>query len=304
MATLKQALDLIAKANREHLYLQLWGSVACEYHSPSWNKLGFHHEHVDADFMAKPAQKPEFIRFMQDQGFTVAIDHVDEHIMEFEGPEFWVEVIFGHMLDDETGPVEVTVPLENMVWRCLYGLGRVYEAYQPYGRSREAYEHMLTRPQDLAALLIDHEIVEESNDPDTVSLKHLTPILQAWYDTRKLRIEKQGENIWARTRETLIHRKYHELTLNQLQNIPPPDWILTKHENRQLTHSTQLLTRLLHQINQQPEINATQAQIIFALQGIPYEWNVNKTCPACHNNPQIELALISPGIEPQKLQAR
>ena len=155
------------QAQDRGLTLRLWGSLAIEYHSPSFRRLGLHETHVDVDFAGKASERNAALDIFGSLGFgepdwrnrgSLGAGWV---LLKNERQQ-QVEIAFVHTLDSSIlERSAVTLPIEYLLWRSLVGV----------------IEPGSTRVWDLAALLLDHPLVESARTEEEIRLERLRPLL-------------------------------------------------------------------------------------------------------------------------------
>ena len=146
---LASALEILQAADREHVDLRLWGSMAVEFQSPSFRRLGFHEEHWDMDFAARPGQRSVVLNLFNSLGF-----HNGKVVYRGLNGAGWiflkndlgelVEVCLTHALDEGMLREDaVTVPLWLIAMRLL---------------ADPITSQTIYRADDTIAFLLDHDV--------------------------------------------------------------------------------------------------------------------------------------------------
>jgi hypothetical protein len=146
---LASASEILHAADREHVDLRLWGSMAVEFQSPSFRRLGFHEEHWDMDFAARPGQRSVILNLFNSLGFHNGkvvhrgLDGAGWIVLK-NGHGELVEVCLTHALDEGMLREDpVTVPLWLIAIRLL--------ADPTTGET-------ISRADDTIAFLLDHDV--------------------------------------------------------------------------------------------------------------------------------------------------
>jgi hypothetical protein len=157
---LPQALEFMRLADDHGIPTRLWGSMAIEYHSPSFARLGFHRTHDDIDLVAGAAQRQATLDFFGSLGFRdplIVNDGSDGSgwLLLKNAEREQVEICFAHPLNDTLLSNPVTVPLAYMLIRSL-ALGPIHP--------------QSTKAQDCITLLLDHEMRRPATNQEEFDL--------------------------------------------------------------------------------------------------------------------------------------
>jgi hypothetical protein len=175
------------QAQDRGITLRLWGSLAIEYHSPSFRRLGFHETHDDIDFAANPRERSKILDFFGSLGYTESSwpnrgsMNAGWVLLKNDAGEI-VEICFAHAVDDQLlARSPVTLPVEALLARFLVGCTE-NPNHMPNPGLAARMVPFCDRVDDGIALLLDHELVDSAENEEQIDVGRLSPWFVFWPD--------------------------------------------------------------------------------------------------------------------------